>query len=129
MKKRLIVIAMMMLFIVPSISESADWEYFMEDDKGDSYYMDLQSISHTSRGTVMLQKKVEPKKPSAYESIVSEIEMDCKNSKQKIRKKTSYNKNGESKLLRKNTEWQPVNPEGIDELLMELVCSLKKAGK
>jgi hypothetical protein len=53
--------------------------------------------------------------------------MDCKNSKLKIRKETSYSKSGKSKISRENTEWQPVNPDGIDELLLELVCSLKKA--
>jgi hypothetical protein len=62
-----------------------------------------------------------------YASLVSDIEMDCKNGKLKIRKETSYSKSGKSKISRENTEWQSVNPEGIDELLLELVCSLKKA--
>ena len=126
MKQILIAIAML-IFITPSISKGADWEYFMQDDSGDSYYMDLQSIQHTSTGTVRLQRKIESKNPSVYASLVSDIEMDCKNSKLKIRKETSYSKSGKSKISRENTEWQPVNPDGIDELLLELVCSLKKA--
>ena len=126
MKQILIAIAML-IFITPSISKGADWEYFMQDDSGNSYYMDLQSIQHTSTGTVRLQRKIESKNPSVYASLVSDIEMDCKNSKLKIRKETSYSKSGKSKISRENTEWQPVNPDGIDELLLELVCSLKKA--
>ena len=127
MKKIFIVMTMLMLFLVPSISKGADWEYFMQDDSGDSYYMDLQSIQHTSTGSVRLQRKIEPKNPSVYASLVSDIEMDCKNNKLKVRKETSYSKSGKSKITRENTEWHPVNPEGIDELLLELVCSLKKA--
>ena len=127
MKQIFIVMALFTLFLSPAISEGADWEYFMQDDSGDSYYMDLQSIQHTSVGTVRLQRKIEPKNPSVYASLVSDIEMDCKNNKLKVRKETSYGKSGESKITRENTDWQPVNPEGIDELLLELVCSLKKA--
>jgi hypothetical protein len=125
--KQILIAMTILIFLTPSISKGADWEYFMQDDSGDSYYMDLQSIQHTSTGTVRLQRKIESKNPSVYASLVSDIEMDCKNSKLKIRKETSYSKSGKSKISRENTEWQPVNPDGIDELLLELVCSLKKA--
>jgi hypothetical protein len=125
--KQILIAMIIFIFLNPSISKGADWEYFMQDDSGDSYYMDLQSIQHTSTGTVRLQRKIEPKNPSVYASLVSDIEMDCKNGKLKIRKETSYSKSGKSKISRENTEWQSVNPEGIDELLLELVCSLKKA--
>jgi len=128
MKNILIMTTMLMLFLLPSISQGADWEYFMQDDSGDSYYMDLQSIKHTSKGTVRLQRKIEPKNSSPYASLVSQIEMDCKKNKLKVRKETSYSKSGKSKVTQKNSDWQKVNPEGIDELLLELVCSLKKAG-
>ena len=128
MRKIFVAAAMFALTLGPSISGGADWEYFMQDDKGDSYYMNLESIKHTSKGTVKLQRKVEPQKPSTYTSRVSEIEMDCKNNKLKINKETTYSTNGKSKILQGDSGWKPVNAEGLDELLLELVCSLKKAG-
>ncbi len=129
MKQRCTAMIILLLFFLPSLSAGADWEYFMQDDNDDSYYMDLQSIIHSSTGTIRLQRKIEPKNPSPYASRISEIEMDCKNNKIKVWIETSYSRKGESKITIEKTDWQPVNPDGMDEILFELVCSLKKTAE
>jgi len=99
----------------------------MQDNKGDSFYVDLESIKHVAPGTVRILRKVEPKDQSGYASIVSEIEMKCDEKRMRILEEKSYDKSGSGKTTQKDGEWLAVNPEGTDDLLLELVCSLKKS--
>jgi len=94
---------------------------------GDSFYVDLESMKHVSPGIVRILKKVELKGPSEYASIVSDIEMQCDDIKMRVLEEISYDKSGAGKTTQKDGKWQTVNPEGTDELLLELVCSLKKS--
>lgn len=119
-------LAFLMLFGLSSVSEGTNWEYFMQNDKGDNYYIDLDSIKYSSSDIVRILKKIEPENSSAYSAMISEIEMDCKDKKIRLLKETLYSKTGEAQTVQKNEKWQSVNTEDIDELLLELVCSLKK---
>jgi hypothetical protein len=115
-----------MVLLICSISEGVDWEYFMQSNKGDNYYFDLDSIKYTSSDTVRLLRKVELKASSDLSYLIDDIEMDCEGKKIRFLKKTSYNIRGEGRTIQANNEWQDVRAEDMDELLLELVCSLKK---
>lgn len=97
----------------------------MQNNKGDNYYVDLDSIKHTSSETVRISKRVEFKDSSGY-FLVSDIELDCEEKRIRVLKETYHDKNGEVKTTQKNEKWQYVNAEDIDELLLEFICSLKK---
>ena len=100
----------------------------MENNKGDNYYVDLDSIKYTSADIVRMLQKVEPKDSSRYAYMISQQEINCKEKKIRMLKVTSYDKKGKGRISQKNDKWQDVRPEDIDELLLELVCSLKKPG-
>lgn len=115
------------LFLVVSVATGAEWMYFMENSKGDNYYVDLDSIEPSSPDTFRLQKKTEPADQSKYVSLVSEAELDCKGGKIRVLKETSYDKKGKVTEDEKNSAWQNAGDDNINELLMEFICSLKKS--
>lgn len=127
LKKTSLIITALILLLLPAISSGTDWEYFIQDNKGDSHYIDLDSIEHTSSGTARILKKVEATGHSQYTSLVSNIEMDCRNRKIRTLKETALTKDGKSRRTRKDRKWQDVHSDDINELLFELVCSLRKS--
>lgn len=98
----------------------------MRDNKGDSYFIDLESIRQTSSGTTRLLRKVEPGDTSKYSSIVSEMEIDCKENRTRVLKETRLSDKGVSSSVIRDDKWQNVRPEDMNELLLEIVCSLRK---
>ncbi len=126
-QKILGITSLLLLLLTPLTSEGADWEYLLQDDRGDSHYIDLESIKQTASGTSRIVRKVESKGTSSYNSLVTEIEINCKENKIRVLKETRLNKKGKNRTTKKNGEWITVNPEDRDEFLLELVCSLKKS--
>ena len=122
------IITALIVILAPAASKGADWEYFMQDNKGDSHYIDLESIKQSPSGTAKIVRKVEHGSSSEYASRVSEIEMDCMTNKIRIIKETAFSKSGKSSAVKNDGKWRNVAPEDLDELLLELVCSLKKTG-
>ncbi len=100
----------------------------MQNNEGDNYYVDLDSIKQTTSNNYRILQKVEPKASSSYSYVISKLEMDCKEKKIRLLKVTSYDSKDQGRIIKKNNKWKTVSPEDIDELLLELVCSLKKAG-
>jgi len=125
-RQALFITAVLLLFLSPSISRGADWEHLMRDNKGDSYFIDLESIRQTSSGTTRLLRKVEPGDTSKYSSIVSEMEIDCKENRTRVLKETRLSDKGVSSSVIRDDKWQNVRPEDMNELLLEIVCSLRK---
>lgn len=117
---------MLALFLLSTLTEGANWLYFIENERGDKFYIEMDSIRHTPHNTVRLLKKVEPGNSSEISSLVSDIELDCKGSRIKFLNETTYFKNGKTGTNRKNGKFQKVTAEDIEESLLELVCSLKK---
>jgi hypothetical protein len=127
MIKKVVLINILVLLFTSPLTEGANWLYFLENERGDKYYIDVDSIQYTSSHTVRVFRKVEPGDSSQISSLSSDIEMDCKGSRIKILEETSYLPNGKTKISRKNTTFQKVTAEDIEESLLELVCSLKKS--
>jgi len=119
-------IFIVLLFLtVPA--ESANWLNYVEGKGGDMVYVDMDSIKSMSADTIRIFKKVEPAGSSEIVSVLSEIELDCKNSMMRYLKDTTYLRNGESSTASKNEKFRKVTIEDDDESLMELICSLKKS--
>ncbi len=115
-----------MSFFIADSAYCEDWLYFIESGDGDRHYIDLDSIMRSPEGIVSVKRKVESKDSSKLDYLISEFEMDC--NKVRIRK-MSQKANGPDGFITSTMskgEWHAVNPEGIDELLYELACSLKK---
>ncbi len=125
MKKNIVIIAALIMFLSALVSEAADWEYFMENERGDKYYLDLDSIEPSSSGTVKMFQKIEPLASEKAAYLVSNIEMDCTEKRIRLLEETSYARTGESRVTRRNETWKNVKDDDIEELLLELVCSLK----
>ena len=125
-RQALFITAFLLLFLSPSISRGADWEHLMRDNKGDSYFIDLESIRQTSSGTTRLLRKVEPGDTSKYSSIITEMEIDCKGKRTRALKESYYSDKGVSSSGNTDEKWQDVRPEDMNELLLEIVCSLRK---
>jgi len=115
------------LIFLNAPAESADWLNYVEGKGGDMVYVDMESIKSTFWNRIKVLKKVEPAGSSAIASVLSEIEIDCKNSMIRYIKETTYFKGGSSRSVSKNEEFRKVTIEDDDEPLMELVCSLKKS--
>lgn len=115
------------LFFLAVPAESADWLNYVEGKGGDMVYVDMESIKSTFWNKIKVLKKVEPAGSSSIASVLSAIEMDCKNSMIRYLKETTYFKNGKSMRVSKNEKFRKVTIEDDDESLMELVCSLKKS--
>jgi hypothetical protein len=127
MMKKNVLISILALLLGATLSEGADWLYFIENRGGDKLYIDMESIQRTSSHRLTLKKKVEPANSADISSLISEIEMDCKDGRIKLLTNTTYFINGKIATGRGNGEFQKITDKDIDESLLELVCSLKKA--
>ena len=127
-RKTVLLSILSLLLISPLMTEGADWLYFIEDGKGDKFYIDMDSIRQIKPHLFSLLKKVEPGDSPDISYVVSSIVMDCEGGRLKLLKETVYLKNGKSRAGRIDREFRKITEEDIDESLMELVCSLKKAG-
>ena len=125
-RQALFITALLLLLLSPSMSRGADWEHLMRDNKGDSYFIDLESIRQTPSGTTRLLRKVEPGDTSKHSRIVSEMEIDCKEKRTRVLKETRLSDKGVSSSVNMDEKWQDVLPEDMNELLLEIVCSLRK---
>jgi hypothetical protein len=121
------VLGIIALLFLAVPAESADWLNYVEGKGGDMVYVDMDSIKSTSANTIRVLKKVEYDGSSGIASVLSEIEMDCKNSMMRYLKETTYFKDGKSRSALKDEGFRKVTIEDDDESLLELVCSLKKS--
>ena len=118
-------ITLIFVFIASS-AYCTDWLYFIESGAGDKHYIDLDSLKRSSDSIVSVKRKIESGDSSKLAYVISDIEMDCE--KVKIRKlsEKAYVSDGLTTSIKSTSSWQAINPEGIDESLYELTCSLKK---
>ena len=126
MKKKFLTLTAFTLFAIVSGAEGINWEYFMQNSRGDNYYVDLDTIQHSSSDTFRISKKVVPKQLSKYSSLVSSIDLDCKEKGIRVLQETVTYNNGDSETFDRNEKWHSVQAEDADELLLEFICSLKK---
>jgi hypothetical protein len=112
--------------LIASSAYSTDWLYFIESGAGDKHYIDMDSLKRSPENIVSLLRKVEYGNSSKLAYVISDLEMDCE--KLKIRKlsEKAYGPDGLTTSAKNNSDWQAINPEGIDESLHELACSLEK---
>lgn len=115
------------LLLLPVQARSADWLNYVEGKSGDRVYIDMDSIKRTFSNTIRISKKIEFADSSKISSVVSKIEMNCKNSMIRYLTETTYFKDGKSRAVPKNEKFRKITEEDFDEPLMELVCSLKKS--
>lgn len=101
------------LFFMPLLAGAADWLHFMEDSNGDVIYVDMESIKFISEHTAEVATKTGSKGAAG----ISTVELDCETSRLRVMKGPDT----------KDKKWRAVDPDGMDELLLEFVCSLKKA--
>lgn len=115
-----------MAFFIADSAYCEDWLNFIESGEGDRHYIDLDSIMRSPEGIVSVKRKIESKDSSKLDYLISEFEMDCKKAKIRKMSEKAYEKGGFRASTMSKGEWKAVNPEGIDESLYELACSLKK---
>jgi len=114
------------LVFIASSAYCTEWLYFIESGEGDKHYIDLDSIKRSPEGIVSVKRKIMSRDSLKLDYSISEFEMDCE--KAKIRKisEKAYEQDRLTASTMSKSEWQAINPEGIDESLYELACSLKK---
>jgi hypothetical protein len=114
------------LVFIASSAYCTEWLYFIESGEGDKHYIDLDSIKRSPEGIVSVKRKIISRDSSTLDYAISEFEMDCE--KVKIRKMSekAYEQDRLTASTMSKSKWQAINPEGIDESLYELACSLKK---
>ncbi len=127
MTKRAAILIFICLILTPCVSQGADWLYYIQNSKGDKYYIDIDSIKRVSPDNVRVDRKIEPFASSTFSHVVSHVELDCKERRIKLLTKDTYYKNGEIRTTQGDDSWQQGKPEDMDESLLELVCSLKKS--
>lgn len=126
MIKNILFITVCFMLLWPIVSSASDWLYFIDNEKGEKCYIDLESIKHTSPGTLVVASKVEPKSPSDISSRIRHLEMDCSRSRLKVIKEITHFKNGKTGTAAGDKTYRNINSADFEESLMELVCSLKK---
>ncbi len=126
MKKKFLALTAFTLCAIVSAAEGTSWEYFMQNSRGDNYYVDLDTIEHSSSDTVRIAKKVIPKQPSHFSSLVSSLDLDCKEKGIKVLKETVTNNDGNVQTFDGTERQLSVHTEDVDELLLEFICSLKR---
>ena len=117
MIRNFFVAAVLCLVLMPVTAGAVDWLHFMEAGNGDVVYIDIESIKYTSEHTAEVTTKTESKVGDV--NRISTVELDCKINQLKVIKGADS---------AKDKKWHAVDPDGMDELLLEFVCSLKKAG-
>jgi hypothetical protein len=126
MKKQYLTLAAFILLAIVSGAEGTRWEYFMQNSRGDNYYVDLDTIEQSSPDTFRISKKLVPKQPSKYSSLVSSIDLNCQEKGIRLLQETVTYENGEVRTFVRNEKWHSVHSDDTDELLLEFICSLKK---
>jgi len=126
MKKKFLALTAFTLIAIVSGAEGISWEYFMQNSRGDNYYVDFDTIQHSSSDTFRISKKVVPEQPANYSSLVSSIELDCKEKGIRVLQETVTYNSGDIETFDRNEKWHSVHTEDEDDLLLEFICSLKK---
>jgi len=126
MRKRILLITACFLFLGSAVSGSSDWLHFIDTEKGEKCYIDLDSINRVSDDIVEVIRKIEPQHASDVSSLVSHLEMDCTGKRFRVVKETTYYKNGKTGTSAGSSTFRKVSASDFEESLMELVCSLKK---
>ncbi len=118
-------ITLMSVFITSSVY-CADWLNFFESSEGNRHYIDLESISRSHEGIVSVKRKIEFKGSSELDYVISAFEMDCNQGKMRKMSEKAFKQHAPSSSTMSKSEWLAVTPEGLDESLYELACSLQK---
>lgn len=126
MIKKILFFTACFIFSWSIVSGASDWLYFIDNEKGEKCYIDLESIKHTTPDTLVVASKVEPQSASDISSRVSHLEMDCSRSRLKVIKEITHYKNGNTGTAAGDKTYRTISPADFEESLMELVCSLKK---
>jgi len=119
------VITILLVFISSS-GYCTDWLYFIESGAGDKHYIDLDSLKRSPESIVSFKRKIESGNPSKLSYVINDIDVDCKKEKIRMLSEKVYGPDGLTKTTKITSDWNAINPEGIDESLYELTCSLKK---
>lgn len=128
MIKRILLITACLLLLGSIASGASDWLHFIDNEKGEKCYIDLDSIKRVSPDMVEVISKVEPQNSSDVSSLVSHLKMDCSGSRLRVLKEITHYKNGKTGTAAGDSEFRNVSSADFEESLMELVCSLKKRG-
>jgi len=128
MNKKLHVLSSMtiILLLITSSAYCTNWLYFIESSKGDKHYIDMDSLKRSSENIVSVKRKIESGDSSDPAYVISDMELDCAKVRIRTLSEKSYGPDGSTTSVESKSEWKDLNPEGIDESLYELACSLKK---
>lgn len=127
MIKKTAFVTLFAVLLLSAVTEGADWLHLIQNERGESQYIDIESIEKVADKTFHVTRMTEFNDPSAPHDIVSHLELDCGKYRIKLLEETSHDKNGDAKTTKGNGQYTNISPDDIDESLMELVCSLKKA--
>lgn len=124
--KRIVLTLICIMLLGSLASGASDWLYFIDNEKGEKWYIDLDSIKHIAPDTIIVMSKVEPRNSSDISSLVSHLEMDCGGYRLKVLKEITHYKNGKTGTAAGDSAYRKISAADFEESLMELVCSLKK---
>ena len=126
MIKRILLVAACFLLLGSIVSGASDWLHYIDNEKGEKCYIDLDSIKRSSSDTLKVRSKVEPKSSSNVSSMISHLEMDCSGYRLRVLKEITHYKSGKTGTAPGKKAFRKVSPSDFEESLMELVCSLQK---
>ena len=129
MIKRVLFINVLVFFLLSPLSEGADWLHFIQNERGENRYIDVDTITQTSPHTLEVVQKVEPLNSPDISYILSRLEIDCSGRRIKVMEETIHEAKGEVRTIRVNGDSKEVRPDDLEESLLELLCSLKKSGR
>lgn len=119
----------LILIFISSSGYCTDWLYFIESGAGDKHYIDLDSLKRSPESIVSFKRKIETGNSSKLSYVINDIDVDCKKEKIRMLSEKVYGPDGLTKTTKITSTWNAINPDGIDESLYELTCSLKKNSK
>ncbi len=111
---------------VSTPSDAEDWLYFIENNEGDKFYIDVDSIQQLSPQQLRLKQKIEPWNSPDVLSLGSDLEIDCDGRRIRSLSDTTFFKDGKAITSNEKNQFRTVTVHDLEESLMELVCSLKK---
>ncbi len=132
--------ALIFMLYAFSAAEGASWVSLISDSEGNQWYVDSESITHSSVDTVkawektVYSEKEKAKEISQHDPTYSDLkestflsEYNCITKERRILAFADYDSQGGEIYADKisTTEWRPISPESVSEALYQFVCEKK----
>ncbi len=117
-----------MIFVIAIISCSvsahgARWELYFQNQLGNRFYIDAESVHRTPEGTILVWRKI-TSPDDAKKEITMEIlyEIDCSRRRLRTLQGTVY---GDGIKIMEKTDWEYFTPDDLSNALFKAICDGK----